>query len=75
MREVGVLLEATDGVSLLQIDSAGVCLVFAGYHAEERGLARAVDSDDANSVAVVQCEGHVLQYNVGSKGQIQVGNR
>ena len=75
MRQIGVLLETSERVSLLQIDSAGVCLVFAGYHAEERGFARTVDTDYAYSVAIVEGEGHVLQYNVSSKGQIEIGNR
>ena len=46
-------------------DPAGVGLLGLGEHAQQGGLAGAVEADDADPVVVVQAEGHVGEQLTG----------
>ena len=57
---VAVLVDVGEHDGLAQLDRAGVGLLLADDHAEERGLAGAVGADDADDAAPRQVEVAIL---------------
>ena len=71
-RQARILLEHTYGVTLLYINLARIGGGNTGENLEKRGLARAVNADDAHAVAVVDGEGNVAQNDVRAEGKVDL---
>ena len=56
---------------LADLDRAGIRLVLAGDHAEQRGLAGAVRADHADDAAGRQLEGEVVDQQVVAEAFLQ----
>ena len=59
--EVGILLHVGDGQPLLLGQIAAVVFFFSRKNAEQGGFPRAVDTDDANAIALVHLERDVVE--------------
>jgi hypothetical protein len=60
-RRVSALREQPDAITGTSRDLAGVVVILPGYDAQQRGLARAVQSEHADLGAVIKAERDVAQ--------------
>ncbi len=63
-RRVARLVDIAELHRLADLDGAGVGLLLAGDHAEQRGLAGAVRADDADDAAGRQIEGEIVDQQI-----------
>ncbi|CDC63946.1 unknown [Clostridium sp. CAG:448] len=67
-----VLTQNADAFPFGNEDGARTRFIFAGNHAEERGLSATVDTDDAQFVGFFQREGHLIQDDRCAEMQAQI---
>ena len=68
------LVEHADADAAADGDPAGVDLAGAGQHAQQGRLAVAVAPDDADHVAVVDPEGHLVEQDAVRQGDVDAGD-
>ena len=70
---IRILRQKTDGLAFGDVDRAAVRRVFAGDEAEQRGLACAVDADDAEAVALIDRKGYIFENRCRAETERQIG--